>query len=93
MQTFFMYGKYTADSIRGMSTERTREAVKTIDIAGGKVESIYALLGDFDLVMIVKFPKMEAAMKASVALNQLTGINISTVPALIVEEFDKLIGK
>jgi hypothetical protein len=36
---------------------------------------------------------MGKAMQASVALNKLTGISFTTLPAVTVEEFDKLIAK
>jgi uncharacterized protein with GYD domain len=57
------------------------------------VESIYALLGEKDLVFIVNFPGTEQAIKASVALSKATGIAFTTLPAVTVEEFDKLINE
>jgi len=45
------------------------------------------------LVFIVDFPKVEQAIKASVALNKLTGISFTTSQAITVKEFDKLISK
>jgi len=56
----------------------------------GEVKSMYALLGEKDLVFIVTFPDVTQAMKASVALSKLTGISFTTLPAVTVEEFDKM---
>lgn len=42
--------------------------------------------------MIVEFPGVGEAIRASVALNKALGIAFSTVPAIRVEEFDKLVG-
>jgi uncharacterized protein with GYD domain len=91
MATYFLFGKYTHEAMKGMSPERTAEANKLIEKFGGKVKEIYALLGEIDLVIIAEFPGNSEAMKASIALSKLTNISFKTAPALSVEEFDKLI--
>lgn len=93
MSTFFMFGKYSAESMRGISAQRTREVMDIVDRFGGEIVSMYALLGAYDLVLIVKFGSMEDALKASVTISQSLGISFSTLPAIPVEEFDKLLGK
>ena len=90
MATFLMFGKYTSESIKGMSAKRTQEVVNLIKKFGGEVKGMYALLGEKDLVFILTFPGIEQAMKASVALSKLTGISFNTSPAVTVEEFDKI---
>ena len=91
MPAFFMFGKYSSEALKEISPERTKKVASLIEKFGGKVNSIYALLGEYDLVLIADFPGMQEVMKASVALNRLTGISFSTSPAVTVEEFDKLI--
>lgn len=91
MGTFFMFGKYSSEAMKGMSAKRTGEANSLIKKLGGEVISIYALLGVHDLVFIVHFPGIEQAMKASVALSKSTGISFTTSPAVTVEEFDKMV--
>ncbi|CUT04022.1 GYD domain-containing protein [Candidatus Chrysopegis kryptomonas] len=91
MATYFLFGKYTHEAMKGMSPERTAEANKLIEKFGGKVKEIYALFGEIDLVIIAEFPGNSEAMKASIALSKLTNISFKTAPALSVEEFDKLI--
>lgn len=93
MTTFFMFGKYSAAALKGISAERTVEATSLIEKYDGKLLSGYALLGKYDLVLIVDFPNKEQAMKASVGLNKLTGISFTTAPAVTIEEFDKLIAE
>jgi uncharacterized protein with GYD domain len=93
MGTFFMFGEYSAESIKGISAERTVKATALIEKFGGEVKSGYALLGNVDLVLIVEFPKKESAMQASVALTKLLGISFTTAPAVTVEKFDKLMGE
>jgi uncharacterized protein with GYD domain len=93
MATFFMFGKYSSEAFKEMSAERTDRIVSLIGKHGGEVNSMYAMLGETDLVFIVDFPEITQAMKASVALSKLTGISFTTSQALTVEEFDKMIGE
>ncbi len=90
MATFFMFGTYGADAITGISAKRTEQAKAVIGDNGGRVLSMYALLGDQDLALIVEFPGNQQAMKASIGVSQITDIAFSTVPAIAVDEFDKL---
>ena len=90
MATFLMFGKYSSEALRGVSSKRTEEAVSLIKKFGGEVKAMYSLLGEKDLVIILTFPGIEEAMKASVALSKLTGISFTTSPAVTVEEFDKM---
>jgi uncharacterized protein with GYD domain len=92
MATFFMFGKYSSDSIKQISSQRTSAAVAEIEKNGGKLSAGYALLGKYDLVLIVDFPGTEQAIKASVGLAKLLGISFTTAPAVTMEEFDKLVG-
>jgi uncharacterized protein with GYD domain len=91
MATYFMFGNYSQESMKGMSAERTDEAIAVIEKHGGKFTAGYALLGDKDLVLIVDLPNTEQAMKTSVALSKLLGIGFTTSPAVTFETFDKLI--
>ena len=92
MATFFMFGKYSAEALQGISADRTGKAVEMVKQAGGEVKSMYALLGDRDLVFIVELPSTDDAVKVSIGLSKMTGIAFSTVTAVPVEEFDKLVG-
>ncbi|HBH87170.1 MAG TPA: hypothetical protein DDY17_06170 [Syntrophaceae bacterium] len=93
MGTFFLFGKYSSAALKGMSASRTEKVLKLIKKFGGEVKSIYALLGEVDLVFILTFPDVEKAMQASVALTKLTGISFTTLPAVTVEEFDKMMAR
>ncbi len=90
MATFFMFGKYSSEALKGISAERTREASDLVKKFGGEIKSIHALLGGQDLVIIADFPGIEQAMKASVALSKMTGIAFTTSPAVAVEDFDRM---
>ena len=93
MNTFLMFGKYSAEAIKAMSPARTQSTVNLFKQMGGEVKAMYALLGDVDLVFVVTLPSIEAAIKASVALSKQTGIAFTTSPAMSVEEFDKIIAQ
>ena len=90
MAMFFMFGNYTYEAIKEMSIERTQQVVSEINKLGGEVLAMHALLGEYDLLFCVTLPNVEIAIKASVALNRLTGISFTTSPAVTVETFDKM---
>ena len=93
MPIFMMFGKYSTESMKGISGERTDKAMELIKRSGGKVVSMYAVMGEHDLVLTLDFPDLDSALATSVALNRLTGISFTTSPVVEVEKFDKLIGK
>ena len=92
MATFFIFGKYAAAGAEAISASRTEEARGLIQRLGGRVIDIYALLGEYDVVIIADLPRMAEAMQASIALKRLTEMSFFTVPAMPIEEFDKLCG-
>lgn len=93
MAIFMMFGKYTTEALRGISPERTDQAVALIEANGGKVISMYAVMGEHDLVFTLDFSDAESAFATSVQLNRITGISFTTSPVVEVEMFDKLIAK
>ena len=91
MNTYLMFGKYSSEAIKGISSKRTEEANRMITENGGKIVAQYTLLGENDLLFIVKFSSVEEVIKVSVALNRLTGISFNSVPAITIEQFDNII--
>jgi len=90
MTTYFMFGKYSLEGMKGISAGRTAKTLALIKKHGGEFTAGYALLGDVDLVLIVEMPDLGQAMKTSAALAKLLGVSFSTAPAVPAEEFDKL---
>lgn len=90
MSTFFLFGRYTPEAIKGISASRTKDAHRIVEAHGGTVKSIHALLGENDLVIIVDLPDTESAVKVSLALHRETGIGFKTSPAVDVKDFDEL---
>ncbi|MGE5284672.1 MAG: GYD domain-containing protein, partial [Actinomycetota bacterium] len=66
MTTFIMTGKYSAESIKQISGERTTKGVLIVQQCGGKFVAGYATMGETDVLAIVEFPGVSEAMKASV---------------------------
>jgi uncharacterized protein with GYD domain len=91
--TFFMFGRYSAEAAGKISVERTRAAHQAVEKLGGQIKAIYALMGEYDVVLIVELPRMAEAMKASINLKRLTDISFFTAAAMPIEEFDQLVGE
>lgn len=93
MTTFFLFGSYTQDALDGIDADRTKKAEEVINGFGGKLHSVYALLGEYDIVMITDLPGVPEALQVSIALTRDTGIAFSSCPAIAVAEFDRLAGE
>jgi uncharacterized protein with GYD domain len=93
MNTFFMFGKYSVEAVKGIHPERTAKAIKIIEVLGGKIKGMYAVLGDYDLILIVECTDMDKIVRMSVDLFNITGIHFSTFPAMSVDYFDILLSR
>ena len=90
MTSFFLFGTYTQEAMDGIDANRTKKAEEIIKGYGGKLHSVYALLGEYDIVMIADLPGVPEAVQVSIALTRDTGIAFSSSPALPVADFDRL---
>ena len=90
MSTFFLFGNYSRESVKGIAAKRTQRAEALIAGFGGKLRSVYALLGQYDLVIIADLPGVEEAMQASVEISKHSGISFHTCPAVPVADFDTM---
>ena len=91
MTTYFMFGKYSSEAIKGVSPERTKKANDIILKLGGEIVAQYGLLGYRDLVLIVNLPGVEEVFQASANLYKLTGVSFSSFPAITIEKFDEIL--
>lgn len=91
MATYVMFGKYSAEGMKGISAKRSDEAKALLKQHGGELKAGYAMLGGVDLVLIADLPDNARALATSAALAKLTGISFTTAPAVTLEEFDKLL--
>lgn len=92
MAAYLMLGKYSPESLKAISAERSDKARALIKANGGEFKDGYALLGGPDLTIILDLPDTQRALKTSLGLSKLLGVSFSTMPAVTVEEFDKLMG-
>jgi uncharacterized protein with GYD domain len=92
MATYLMLGKYSPESLNAISAARSDRARALIRENGGEFKAGYALLGGTDLAIIVDLPDTARALRTSLGLSKLLGVSFSTVPAVTVEEFDRLVG-
>ena len=90
MVTFFMFGTYSRDAMKSIAAKRTAKAEELINGFGGKLRSVYVLLGQYDLIILADFPTIHEALHASVELTKQTGIAFSTSAALTVADFDMM---
>ncbi|MCX5807513.1 MAG: GYD domain-containing protein [Proteobacteria bacterium] len=67
--------------------ERIEEVNREIENMGAKVLAQYALLGPYDFITILDAPSNEAVSKISIDLGSRGTIQITTLPALLVDEF------
>jgi uncharacterized protein with GYD domain len=90
MTTFFLFGRYTSDSIRKIDPKRTKKAEEIITGYGGTLKWVYALLGEYDLLFMVELPGIAEAVQASLSISAATGIAVQSAPAIPVALFDDL---
>jgi uncharacterized protein with GYD domain len=90
MTTFFMFGKYSKEAVKGITAKRTAKAEQLIAGFGGKLRSVYALLGEYDMVIIADLPGTEEVFHASIEIAKETGIAFTTSPAIAMADFDTL---
>jgi uncharacterized protein with GYD domain len=88
---FLMLGKYTTQGVKGASTTRTKKITDLLGRCGGRVDSMYGLMGGLDVAFLVDFPRSEEAIRASFELAKTTGIAFATHAAIPVAQFDRLI--
>jgi uncharacterized protein with GYD domain len=71
--------------------ERIVEVNREIEAMGVKVLKQYALLGSYDFLNIVEAPDNETVMKMSVEIGARGSVQMTTFPAVPVEDFIKKI--
>jgi len=93
MATFLMFGKYSAEAVKKISAERTETSMQLAKKFKGEIKAMFAVMGKYDLLFIADFPEVDKALQFSVSLSKLTGIAFTTLPAVTVAEFDKLMAE
>jgi hypothetical protein len=88
MKTFLMLGKASSKELKEIGLEYKAEVASLVGNFGGHVMSMFVMLRERYLVLILAFPGMSRAMKASAALGKLTGISFRVGSAVPVEKLN-----
>ncbi len=93
MQKFLLLGRYSAQGLKGASAARSKKAVAVVRKNRGRINAIFALVGNYDLAILAEFPQVPNLMRAVIGLSKLTGVTFASYPAVSLEEFDRKILK
>jgi uncharacterized protein with GYD domain len=73
--------------------QRFEAGTKLIEAAGGKITSFYAVMGEYDYVVVTEGPSAETAMGVLLALGGAGNVRTTTQRAFTAEEFARIIQK
>ncbi|MBW2221808.1 MAG: GYD domain-containing protein [Deltaproteobacteria bacterium] len=92
MQTYVTLWKYTKDGLMDIkkTPKRFEFVKKVINSAGGKLLSIYGLVGEYDVVTVMEMPDEKAAAATILKICSTGRITSQTMIALSVDEFLKI---
>jgi uncharacterized protein with GYD domain len=69
--------------------EYLEKITKIVEIEGGHIDRIFAMMGPWDFFAIVQYPQVEAAFRALAKIGQLEVVETETFPVEEVELFLK----
>jgi uncharacterized protein with GYD domain len=89
LAVYILLSKLTAEGRKTVreNPARIQEVNKEIEKFGAKVLSQYATLGAYDFVNIVDAPDNKTVVKVSVELGSRGTVEITTLPAMMLNEF------
>jgi uncharacterized protein with GYD domain len=97
MAKFLVQASYTAEGLRVLQKDkasgRRDVVVSALESLGGRLESIYFSLGEYDVVAIAEMPDHLTATAMSVASSASGLVRTKTTPLLTVEETDQALQK
>lgn len=88
MAKYILLSTLTEDGRKTLKSkpERIKEVNEEVEAFGVKVLEQYAVLGPYDFVNLVEAPDNEAIFKMSVELGSRGTIQITSMPAITVDE-------
>lgn len=91
MAKYVLLSKLTEAGRKTLKTkpERIMEVNKELEAYGVKVLEQYAVLGPFDFINIVEAPNNEAVFKVSIELGSRGTVEITSMPAIKLNELIK----
>ncbi|WP_432987210.1 GYD domain-containing protein [Dactylosporangium sp. CA-233914] len=95
MPRFLFEATYTLDGLRGLFKDggsgRVEAARKTVESAGGRLESFDFSLGEHDTYTICELPDSKSAAAVALAIGASGGANTKTVALLTPTEIDEAV--
>ena len=93
MAVFVALGTVTENGIRNVEalSARHKRAVERAEQRGGKVLASYALLGQYDYLVVLEAPDIKTAVYILTKEAQGGNVRYQTMAALPIEEFTELI--
>ncbi|MFC4020364.1 GYD domain-containing protein [Micromonospora sp. GCM10011542] len=92
MAKFLLRSTYTIDGVRGLvndgGTKRADVVRKTIEAAGGQMESLYFGFGDHDTYVLCDLPDNSAAAGLAISIRAAGGVDTKITPLLTAQEVD-----
>ena len=95
MAKYILLSKVTESGRKTLKTkpERIKEVNEEIEAFGVKVLEQYAVLGPYDFVNIVEAQDNESIFKMSIELGSRGSVEITSMPALTIDEFIETLKK
>ena len=97
MPQYLVQASYTATGLRTLQKDtaagRRDTVVRALQSLGGRLESMYFSLGDYDVVAIVEAPDHVTATAMAVASSASGLVRTKTTPLLTIEETDQALQK
>src|SRR4029079_1998871 len=93
MATYILLSTLTDEGRKTLKErpERMQEVNREIEAMGGRVTQQYAVLGGWDFVNILEAPDNETVARISVELGARGTVQLTTLPAIAVDEFTKML--
>lgn len=93
MPKFMIQASYTAEGLRGVMRDKAsgrKAAVENLaSQIGGKVEAVYFVLGEDDVIVLLDCPDNATAAALSATVSASGLVRAKTIPLLTVEEMDQ----
>ncbi len=95
MPTYVALMKWTEQGAKDVkaTVDRTEEARRAIEQAGGHMSAVYWTQGAYDLVGIADWPDEESATAFMLSLSELGNVRTETLRAFSAEEMRRILEK
>jgi uncharacterized protein with GYD domain len=95
MATYIMLSTLTDEGRKTLKErpERLQEVNREIEAMGARVTAQYAVLGLYDFVNILEAPDNETVARISVELGSRGTVQLTSLPAIAVDQFTQMLKK